>query len=307
MAKYENILETIGDTPLVRLKKIEELYHIDNRLFAKLESFNPGNSVKTRPAYMMIKSMYDEGLVDSSYTFIESSSGNTGIGIALVGAYFGNKVIITMPETVSKERVDILKHYGASVYLTEADKGIKGSDELAEKLLKKTKKSIQPSQFDNPNNPLSHYCNTAVELEKELENIGYIFATVGTGGTVSGLGRYFKEKGLMTKIVAVEPKNSPVLSKGIAGKHKIQGTGPGFVPDNFNYNFVDEIILADDDQAYEMTKLLPRIEGISGGISSGACLITGINYLKEQGIKGKNIVFIFPDSGEKYFSTGVFE
>ena len=307
MAKFENILETIGNTPLVRLKKIEDMYQVNNNLFAKLESFNPGTSVKTRPAYMMIKTLYEEGKIDESYTFIESTSGNTGIGIALVGAYFGNKVIITMPETVSKERIDILKHYGATVYLTEADKGIKGSNELALKLLKEIKNSIQPSQFDNPNNPLSHYRNTAIELNNDLNDIAYIFATVGTGGTVSGLGRYFKESGLDTKIIAIEPKNSPVLSTGKAGKHKIQGTGPGFVPENFNYNFVDEIILADDDEAYQMTKLLPRVEGISAGISSGACLITGINYLKERDIIGKNIVFIFPDSGEKYFSTGVFD
>jgi cysteine synthase A len=307
MALYNNILETIGNTPLVRLEKIEKKFNIKSNIYAKLESFNPANNVKTRPAFYMIKDLYERKVIDSSYKLIESTSGNTGIGIAMIGAFYGNEVIITMPDSVSKERIDVLKHYGAKVVLTPGELGINGSNDLAKELLKKEEKAIQPSQFSNEKNPLSHYQTTARELERDLENIDYIFATVGTGGTVTGIGKYFKEKGLETKIIAIEPANSPVLSKGIKGPHKIQGIGPGFIPEIFNYNFIDEIITVGDEEAYELTKLIPKIEGISAGISSGACLKAAINYLSEHKIINKNIVVIFPDSGEKYFSTNVFE
>lgn len=307
MALYNNILETIGNTPLVRLEKIEKKFNIKSNIYAKLESFNPANNVKTRPAFYMIKDLYERKVIDSSYKLIESTSGNTGIGIAMIGAFYGNEVIITMPDSVSKERIDVLKHYGAKVVLTPGELGINGSNDLAKELLKKEEKAIQPSQFSNEKNPLSHYQTTARELERDLENIDYIFATVGTGGTVTGIGKYFKEKGLETKIIAIEPANSPVLSKGIKGPHKIQGIGPGFIPEIFNYNFIDEILTVGDEEAYELTKLIPKIEGISAGISSGACLKAAINYLSEHKIINKNIVVIFPDSGEKYFSTNVFE
>lgn len=307
MALYNNILETIGNTPIVRLEKIEKKFNLTSKIYAKLESFNPANNVKTRPAFYMIKDLYERRIIDSTYKLIESTSGNTGIGIAMIGAYFGNEVIITMPDSVSKERIDVLKHYGAKVILTPGELGINGSNDLVKELLKKEEKAIQPSQFTNENNPLSHYLTTARELERDLDKIDYIFATVGTGGTVSGIGKYFKESGYQTKIIAIEPANSPVLSKGIKGPHKIQGIGPGFVPEIFNYNFVDEIITVKDEESYEMTKLIPKVEGISAGISSGACLVAAINYLNEHEIIGKNIVVIFPDSGEKYFSTNVFE
>ncbi|MGD9762032.1 MAG: PLP-dependent cysteine synthase family protein, partial [Candidatus Izemoplasmatales bacterium] len=243
---------------------------------------------------------------DKDYQLIEASSGNTGIGIAIVGAYFGNEVIIVMPETVSKERIQVLEHYGAKVILTPGDKGMTGSNDFVSELLVKTKKAVQPSQFTNFANPLSHYETTAKELENDLAVIDYLFITVGTGGTVTGLGKYFKEKGYSTKIIGIEPAGSPVLTLGIKGKHKIQGIGPGFVPEILNVNFIDEIITVTDDDAYKMTKLLPRLEGISVGISSGACLIAAIDYLKNKGINQGNVVVIFPDSGEKYFSTGVF-
>ena len=306
MALYNNILETIGNTPLVRLGKVEKEFDLPVNIYAKLESFNPGNNVKTRPAYYMVKEMYDKKLIDKSYKLIEASSGNTGIGIAIVGAYFGNEVIIVMPETVSKERIQVLEHYGAKVILTDGAKGMTGSNNFVTEMLGKTEKAVQPSQFSNHANPLSHYETTAEELKNDLETIDYIFITIGTGGTITGLGRFFKEKGYSTKIIGIEPLGSPVLTGGVAGKHKIQGTGPGFVPEILNVNFLDEIITVSDDDAYKMTKLIPRLEGISTGISSGACLTAAIDYLKEHDVKSGNIVVIFPDSGEKYFSTGVF-
>jgi cysteine synthase A len=306
MAVYNNILETIGNTPIVRLRKIEELFDLKVELYAKLESFNPANNVKVRPAFEMIKRMYEEKKIDSTYTLIESTSGNTGIGIAMVGAYYGNKVIIVMPETVSKERIDILKHYGAKVFLTKGEDGIKGSDILVEALLKEITPSIQPSQFKNPHNPLAHYLKTAQEIDRDLEDLDYIFITVGTGGTVSGIGKYYKENNKNTKIIAIEPTYSPVLSGGKKGPHKIQGIGPGFIPENFNSEYVDSILGVKDEDAYRFTKLLPKLEGISGGISSGALART-IEYLKTNKIKSGKICMIFPDSGEKYFSTGVFE
>jgi len=306
MAKFKNILETIGNTPLVRLEKIEKMYNINNEVYAKLESFNPSNNVKVRPAFAMINDLYEKGLMTKETVIIESSSGNTGIGLAMVGAYFDNKVVIVMPETVSKERVDVLKQYGADVVLTSGDEGIEGSNKRVKELLEEFPNSIQPKQFENEVNPLSHYTTTAVELMNDLGDIDYIFATVGTGGTVTGLGQFFKENDFETKIFAIEPRNSPVLSEGRKGKHKIQGAGPGFIPEIFNYNFVDKILTVSDEDAYRYTREVPRIEGISIGISSGACLAGLINYLKENKVFNKKIVLIFPDSGEKYFSTGVF-
>ena len=307
MAIYNSILDTIGNTPLVKLNKIKEKYDLPYNLYAKLESFNPSNNVKTRPAYYMIKKMYENRIIDEDYTLIESSSGNTGIGIAMVGAYFGNEVIIVMPESVSKERVQVLKHYGSQVILTKAEDGITGSNIVVKELLKKNKKAVQPSQFENENNPMSHYLTTAVELDKDLPKIDYIFSVIGTGGTITGVGRYFKEKGYETKIIGIEPLSSPVITGGKPGKHKIQGAGPGFIPEIYNPNFVDEVVKVSDDDAYKFTKLIPRIEGISVGISAGACLIAAMNYLKEKEVRNKDIVLIFPDSGEKYFSTGVFD
>lgn len=307
MALYNNILETIGNTPLVRLNKIEELYKIQNKLYAKLESFNPANNVKMRPAYYMIKDLYERGVIDKSFKLIEATSGNTGIGISMVGAYFGNEVIIAMPDSVSKERIDVMKHYGAKVILTPGDKGIKGSEELVKELLAKEQKAVQPSQFTNQSNPLSHYETTAVELERDLDRIDYIFATVGTGGTITGLGRYFKEKNQNIKLIAIEPLGSPVITKGTPGKHRIQGIGPGFIPEILNLNFVDEVLTISDEDAIAMTRVIPKIEGISAGISSGACLKATIDYIKKHSILNKNIVLIFPDSGEKYFSTNIFE
>ena len=306
MSLYNNILETIGNTPLVKLNKFKKAYKLNNNFYAKLESFNPANNIKTRPAFYMIKSLYETKKIDSTYTIVEATSGNTGIGLALVGAYYGNKVIIIMPDKVSKERIKLIKHYGAKVILTPGDKGITGSIEKA-KEIEKQGKVIIPSQFSNPNNYLSHYETTAKELNNDLKKIDYIFITVGTGGTIRGIAEYFKENKLNTKIIAIEPKNSPVLSGKTKGKHKIAGISPGFIPDIYKADLVDDIELVDDTKTWQITKEFIKIEGISIGISSGAALLAAINYSKRNKLINKNIVCIFPDSGEKYLSTGVFD
>ncbi len=307
MALFKNILETIGNTPLVRLQKIESTYDVFNRLYAKLESFNPSNNVKVRPAFYMIKSLYENKQITKDHIIVEATSGNTGIGLAMVGAFYGNQVKLVMPETASIERVKIMEHYGAEVILTPGDKGIVGAQEKADFLKATSNLVVIPSQFANYNNPLAHYEMTARELENDLLEIDYIFITVGTGGTISGIGRYFKEKKYKTKIIGIEPAMSPVLSGGKPGNHKIQGIGPSFIPKIFNYDFVDEIIKAEDDKSWQMTKIIPRLEGISVGISSGACTASAIDYLKGNNLIDKTVVLIYPDSGEKYISTKVFE
>ncbi|MFP4478007.1 MAG: PLP-dependent cysteine synthase family protein [Candidatus Izemoplasmatales bacterium] len=306
MSLYDNILETIGHTPLVRLHKFEEKYKLQNKIFLKLESFNPGYSVKTRPAYGMIKSLYDSGEMTKDTTIIEATSGNTGIGLAMVGAYFGNDTIIIMPEKVSKERVDTIKHYGAKVILTKADDGIQGAKDKAIELLQDMN-AVIPSQFENPENPNMHYDTTAKELANDLEVIDYIFAGVGTGGTISGVGRYFKKHHPITKMIAIEPKNSQVLQGKKPAPHKIAGISPGYIPGNYDPDVVDEIVAVGDEESWKMTKEFVRLEAISIGISTGAALQAVLNYIKKHGLKNCNIVCISPDSGEKYFSTGVFE
>lgn len=306
MSLYENILETIGNTPLVKLNKFKQMNKLNNNFYAKLESFNPANNVKTRPAYYMIKSLYEKKEIDSNYTIVEATSGNTGISLAMVGAYYGNKVIIIMPDKVSEERIKLIKHYGAKVILTPAKKGINGSIAKA-KELKKQGKIIIPSQFENPDNYLSHYETTAKELLNDLEMIDYLFITVGTGGTIRGISEYFKAKKLKTKIIAIEPKQSPILSGKAKGEHKIAGISPGFIPPLYKKEYVDDIELVDDEKVWKFTKEFIKIEGISIGISSGAALLAALNYSKRNNLTNKNIVCIFPDSGEKYLSTGIFD
>ena len=308
MKVYENILETIGQTPLVRLHKVEEACNLKSRLYAKLESFNPTNSVKTRPAYYMIKGLYEQGLMNKDTVIIEATSGNTGIGLAMVAAYYGNPCKLFMPDTLSKERIDFMKQYGAEIILTDGALGIKGTIDKAVETNKAIKNSVIPSQFTNHLNPLSHYETTGPEIDEALEGkVDYVFSGVGTGGTISGLARYFKEKEFDIKMIAVEPASSSVLSGNLPGKHKIQGIGAGFIPEVLDLALVDEVVMVKDEEAYALTKMLPRLEGISIGISSGAVLAATLDYLKNHQIEDKDIVMIFPDSGEKYFSTGVFE
>lgn len=306
MSLYHNILETIGHTPLVRLEQFEKKYQLNNRIYAKLESFNPGNNIKVRPAYQMIRSLYEKGMMDQTSVIVEATSGNTGIGLAMVGAYYKNRVILTMPEQASKERIDVMRHYGAEVILTPKEKGIKGSKEKANEIAKQ-EGGIIPSQFDNEQNPYAHYLTTARELDHDLESIDYIFSGVGTGGTISGIGRYFKKHHPSTKMIAIEPKESQVLSGKEKAPHKIAGISPGFIPDNYNPKVVDDIVAVSSDDAWAMTKSFVPLEAISIGISSGATLEAVVSYIKKHQIQDKNIVCMIMDSGEKYFSTGVFE
>ncbi len=306
MSLYNNILETIGQTPLVRVEQFEKKYSINNQIYVKLESFNPGNNVKTRPAYQMIASLYKEGVMNQDSIIVEATSGNTGIGLAMVGAYYKNKVIIIMPEKVSQERIDVIRHYGAEVILTDAEKGINGSKEKAIEL-SKDKRVVIPSQFENKENPQAHYINTAKELDQDLKPIDYIFIGVGTGGTISGIGRYFKEHSPQTKIIAVEPKESQVLKGEPPHPHKIAGISPGFIPDNYNSQVVDDIEPVSSEDSWKMTKDFVPLEAISIGISGGAVLKALIQYTEKHHLVNKNIVCILPDSGEKYFSTGVFQ
>lgn len=308
MKVYNSILETIGNTPLVRLQKIEQKYHLESRLYAKLESFNPSNSVKTRPAYYMFKDLQTRDLMDEDTTIIESTSGNTGIGLAMVSAYFGNPCILVMPDSLSKERIDVMKLYGAQIILTPGELGIKGSNQKAKDLNAEITNSVIPSQFTNPANPLAHYETTAPEIAHALHNqIDYLMVGVGTGGTITGLNRYFKEHDIHAKIIAIEPKDSAVISGNSPGKHKIQGIGAGFIPEILNPDIIDEVLTVENDDAYAMTKFLPTFEGISIGISSGAVLSAAIQYCKHYNLQDKNIVMVFPDSAEKYISTGVFD
>ncbi|MBN2540663.1 MAG: cysteine synthase A [Bacilli bacterium] len=308
MKAYDSIIETIGNTPLIRLHKIEEKYELKSHLYAKLEGFNPSGSVKTRPAWYMLKNLYKEGLMDNETLVIEATSGNTGIGLAMVAAYLGNPCTLIMPDTLSKERIDYMKLYGAKIILTDGALGINGSIQKALELNKEVKNSVIPSQFANQNNPLAHYLTTGPEIDEAMAGkVDYVFSGVGTGGTISGLARYFKEKEFDIKMIAIEPKTSSVLSGNAPGKHKIQGIGAGFIPEILDVALIDEILQVEDEDAFTMTRLLPKLEGISIGISSGAVLSATIQYLKEHQIESKNVVMIFPDSAEKYFSTGVFD
>ncbi|MBI9010036.1 MAG: cysteine synthase A [Tenericutes bacterium] len=308
MRVYDNILKTIGNTPLVRLKKIEKEYNLKSKLYAKLESFNPSLSVKVRPAYYMFFDLMMKNLIDNNTVIIESTSGNTGIALAMISAYYGNKCILIMPDSLSKERISYMKLYGAEIILTPGSEGIKGSTAKALELHKEIENSVIPSQFDNPENPESHYQTTAKEIIQALNGkVDYFFAGIGTGGTITGNSKYFKDYGLKTKVIGVEPFNSSVINGLDPGKHKIQGIGAGFIPKNLDLKYVEEVLRVDDEDAIRLTRFVPRTEGISIGISSGAVLSATIDYLIENKIEDKNVVMIFPDSAEKYFSTGIFD
>ncbi len=302
MTKYENIIETIGNTPLVRVNKLSD----SKNLYAKVEFFNPAGSVKDRIALAMIETAEKQGLINKDTTIIEPTSGNTGIGLALISAIKGYKIILTMPETMSLERRKLLSAYGAELVLTEGSKGMKGAIEKAEELHKEIKNSFIPQQFKNPANPEKHYNTTAREIWKDLTGkIDIFVAGVGTGGTVSGVGRYLKEQNSDIQIVAVEPESSPVLSKGTAGTHKIQGIGAGFVPDTFDRNVIDKIITVTNEDAIETARKSAKQEGMLIGISSGASLYAAINLANEN--PDKTVVALLPDTGERYLSSVLFE
>ena len=308
MKIYEKIIDTIGGTPLVELKNLEKEYNLKVRLVAKVESFNPGGSVKDRIAKAMIEEAEKQGLINKDTVLIEPTSGNTGIGLAMVAASKGLRLIIAMPETMSIERRNLMKAYGAELVLTEGAKGMKGAIAKAEELAKETPNSFIPSQFTNMANPRMHYLTTGPEIYEDSDGAVDIFvAGVGTGGTISGTGKYLKEKKPTVKVVAVEPETSPVLSKGTPGPHKIQGIGAGFVPQTLDTNIYDEIITISNENAFEMGRKVAKTEGLLVGISSGAALTAAIELAKREENAGKMIVVLLPDTGERYLSTAMFQ
>lgn len=305
---YTSADQLIGHTPLLRLTRIEESEKLPAALFAKVEYFNPTGSVKDRIAKAMIDDAEERGLLRPGATIIEPTSGNTGIGLAAVGAARGYPVIIVMPETMSVERRQLMKAYGAEVVLTEGSKGMKGAIAKAEELAKTIPDSWIPSQFSNPANPAIHKKTTGPEIWTDLDGKADIFvAGVGTGGTISGVGSYLKEKDPNVRIVAVEPESSPVLSEGHAGAHKIQGIGAGFVPDTLDTHIYDEVITVSNEEAFDAARRVGTEEGILVGISSGAALTAAIELAKRPENEGKNIVVLFPDTGDRYLSTPLFE
>ena len=304
---YKGTLGLIGNTPLVEVTNIEKDLGLEATVLVKLEYFNPAGSVKDRIAKAMIEDAEEKGLLKEGSVIIEPTSGNTGIGLAAIAAAKGYKIILTMPETMSVERRNILKAYGAEIVLTEGAKGMKGAIAKAEELAAETPGSFIPGQFVNPANPAIHKATTGPEIWKDTDGAVDIFiAGVGTGGTLTGAGEYLKEQKPEVKIVALEPDDSPVLSEGRAGGHKIQGIGAGFVPDVLNTGVYDEIFRAANDDAFAAAKLLAKKEGISVGISSGAALHGAIELAKRPENKGKTIVALLPDSGDRYYSTPLF-
>lgn len=304
---YTNVTELIGRTPLLELKNYENSKNLNAKIVAKLEYFNPAGSVKDRIAKAMIEDAEAKGLLKEGSVIIEPTSGNTGIGIASVGASKGYKVIIVMPETMSIERRNLIKAYGAEIVLTEGAAGMKGAIEKASELAKSIENSFIPSQFTNSANPETHKRTTGPEIWEDTDGKVDIFvAGVGTGGTVTGVGEYLKSKNPNVKIVAVEPASSPVLSEGKAGSHKIQGIGAGFVPETLNTDIYDEVIKVENEAAFETAREIAKTEGILVGISSGASTFAATELAKRPENKGKTIVALLPDTGERYLSTTLF-
>ena len=304
----KNLVELVGNTPLMELTKVEEKYALKGKIFAKIEYFNPAGSVKDRIAMQMILDAEEEGKLKKGATIIEPTSGNTGIGLSAIGVARGYKVIIVMPESMSLERRKLVQAYGADLVLTEAAKGMKGAIAKANELLEEIEGSVILGQFDNPSNPKVHYLTTGPEIYKDLNGkVDVLVAGVGTGGTISGAGKYLKEQNKNTKIFAVEPLASAVLSGEKPGPHMIQGIGPGFVPNTLDTNIYDEIIKVANEDALAFGKMISRTEGILVGISSGAALFAGVELAKKEEFKGKNIVVVLPDNGDRYLTTKLFE
>jgi cysteine synthase A len=303
----KGLTELVGNTPLVELVNYEKSKDVEAKILAKLEYFNPAGSIKDRIALAMIVDAEEKGLLKPGSTIIEPTSGNTGIGLAAIATSRGYRAILTMPETMSIERRKLLSGYGAEVVLTEGAKGMKGAIEKAEELAKSIPDSFIPGQFDNPANPQIHYDTTGPEIVEATDGkIDFFVAGIGTGGTISGAGKYIKEKNPDAKVIAVEPTDSPVLSEGRPGPHKIQGIGAGFIPKTLDTSIYDEIITVSGDDAFQAGKDIAKTEGILVGISSGAAIWAATQIAAKKENAGKNIVVILPDTGERYLSTALF-
>lgn len=304
---YNSVEQLIGNTPLVKLENFAKVLGLKADIIAKLEYLNPAGSVKDRAALFMLDSAEKQGLIKTGGTVIEPTSGNTGIGLALISARRGYNLILTMPETMSIERVKLLKAYGAKVVLTKGELGMQGAIDKAQEIKKNTENSFIPSQFDNPANIDAHYKTTAPEIYKDTDGKFDIFvAGVGSGGTVSGNGKFFKEQNKDIKVYAVEPESSQMIGKGVFGKHKIQGIGANFIPKNYDDSVVDGVISVSDEDAFKYARLIAKTEGVLVGISSGAALSGAVELAKREENKGKTIVVLLPDTGDRYLSTELF-
>lgn len=305
---YKNIDELVGKTPLLEISNIIKEENLQANIFAKLECFNPTGSAKDRPALQMILKAEEDGILKENSVIIEPTSGNTGIGLAAIGASKGYKVIIVMPDTMSEERIMLMRAYGAEVVLTDGKKGMQGSIDEAQRLSREYENSFIPSQFDNPQNPQAHYKTTGPEIWNDTDGeVHILVAGIGTGGTLSGTGKYLKEQNPNIKVIGVEPLNSPLLTKGVAGSHAIQGIGANFVPENLDREILDEIIDVSNEDAFAFARKMARKEGVAVGISSGAALCGAVEIAKRPENKGKNIVVVLTDTGERYLSTELYK
>ena len=304
MKVYQNLIELVGNTPMLRLNNMEKTNNLTGEIYAKLEKYNPAGSVKDRAALEIIEDAERKGILKPGATIIEPTSGNTGIGLAFIARLKGYKVILTMPSSMSEERIKVLKAYGAEVILTDAALGMQGSLDKADEILKQTPGAIIAGQFTNPANVNAHYKTTGPEIWEDMDgNIDVFIASVGTGGTLTGIAKYLKEKNKDIKIVAVEPAESPLISKGIAGQHGIQGIGANFIPEILDRNIIDEVYTVTTDEAYQSSREVAQKEGLLVGISSGSVIDAAKHYAKNN----KKVVIILPDSGERYLSTELYK